>query len=421
MSGQAPAELPAQTKHNYHATPSPDWRKEERADTTRTTFRVSVSREDVARVSFLRSLASDLRSVDIPAVCRVNRDKLLFEGTVPSSIEGNTAKTPSLIRTRQVASAQSVIDRVKQSELNGLFISPTDLDPSRILPVIHFCTRAQDALLYSYCRLSQGVPSARRIGRQIRALVLDEGQARLAIMGVIGLASSTYMSHARDEYLGWNGRESKAVRESGLRRLMTLAVCMAVPPYSSILGGKLMALLAFSQPFCDEFQRKYRDELLALETTCARGLHCPIFHRLSIRPGGLYRRIGQTAGYSTYLFSTGTVRAARELVAQTRGKSEGILSGSTKPMVMLRYALRACELPEEAFLMSGNPKGIYFAIRTPECTDFLEQGIVAKPPVSFSKSEAVEYWRLHLLPKRAGLESVRHPEASSADTAAVKP
>jgi Domain of unknown function (DUF4338) len=382
----------------------------------RATFRVSIPRSESTKATFLTLLASDLNSVGIPVTCLEDGAGLCFEGTSPSAFAQRQADVPSLIRNRQVEAAHSVLDRVNGSELRELFVGRGDVDTGRISPSIRFCKDSQDALLFSYCRLSQGVPSARRIGRQIRALILDLGQRRPAIMGVIGLASGTYTSRARDVYLGWSGRESRRIREIGLRRMMALALCMAVPPYSEILGGKLMALLALSQPFCEEFRSKYGDELLALETTCASGLHCPIFHRLTIRPGGLYRRIGQTAGYSTSLFSLDTVRAAREVLAETRGTREGLLSGSTKPLVTLRYALRACGLPEEGFLMSGNPKGIYFASRGAGCTDLLREGVIKEPPLSFSADGAVNYWRLHLLPKRLGGTPATNCERVLADT-----
>jgi hypothetical protein len=73
---------------------------------------------------------------------------------------------------------------------------------------------------------------------------------------------------------------------------MQLAVCMSWPPYSYLLGGKLMAALALSKTVADEYQLKYKrklprgTKLQGLITISAGGKHCPIFHRIMLRPGG---------------------------------------------------------------------------------------------------------------------------------------
>jgi hypothetical protein len=127
-------------------------------------------------------------------------------------------------------------------------------------------------------------------------------------MGAIGLASPTYALAARDRVLNWSGTQARPTKERGMRRLMDLATCVSLPPYSLLLCGKLLAALALSDEVAKEFERKYSEPLLALTTTCATGLHCPIFHRIMLRPGGLYQRIGETAGWTLSWVSSGTLR-----------------------------------------------------------------------------------------------------------------
>ena len=151
---------------------------------------------------------------------------------------------------------------------------------SRIEPVVTMCKTGEDIQLFEYCRLSQRVPSGRRIGRQIRSLVFDVGQLGRRLIGAIGLASPMYALACRDAYLEWSGSAARARKEAGLRRLMDLHLCIALPPYSAVFGGKLLAALALSDSFNQEFRRRYDDPLLAVTTSCATGLHCPILTEL---------------------------------------------------------------------------------------------------------------------------------------------
>jgi hypothetical protein len=240
--------------------------------------------------------------------------------------------------------------------------------------------------------LFQGVPTTNRVGRQLRCLVYDTGQSSPFLMGVFELTSGAYTLGCRDDYLQWRGEDRKGMKDKGLRRIMDLASVIALPPYSILFGGKLIAALAFSDCVQREVRRRYRSELLGIVATSATGLHCAILNRIRLRPGGLYRRIGQTSGYSTLFVSQATLNAARRFLPDFVSAPQGEFSASVRPLHVLRVAMRACGMLPDQILKSAYPKGVYFGMTTTEALKALRTGKSSKHS-SFSIKSILAYWR----------------------------
>ena len=182
---------------------------------------------------------------------------------------------------------------------------------------------------------------------------------------------------------------------------MDLSTCVSVPPYSFLLGSKLLAILAFSNILSGFFEEKYADPLLGLVASCATGIHAPIFNRIMLAQGGLYRRIGETAGYTTVWASPETIDAARAVVGINCALD--IQSLKSKPLIALQKALRLSGVPYRRVLQVGRPKGIYMGtlslanldcLRNPDRAD--ENGRTC-----LTLHRGVEFWNETLLPKRA--------------------
>ena len=88
-------------------------------------------------------------------------------------------------------------------------------------------------------------------GRRIRFLVLDDHNNKL--IGIIGLGDPVFGLGARDQWIGWDA----AQRRNRLRHILDAYVLGAVPPYTELLGGKLVAMLAASMEVREAFERKY--------------------------------------------------------------------------------------------------------------------------------------------------------------------
>jgi hypothetical protein len=117
-----------------------------------------------------------------------------------------------------------------------------------------------------------------------------------------------------------------------------------------------------------------------------------------LRPGGLYRRIGETAGYTTAFFSKNTMEKARELVKSQHQHVDVEVFG--KSLRLIKSALRICNLPYEALVKVGLPKGVYMGFRSAKALESLRKGVTSARVPALSASRIVGYWQRHLLPKR---------------------
>jgi uncharacterized protein DUF4338 len=262
----------------------------------------------------------------------------------------------------------------------------------RLQPQLHFCQSAADNRLYESLRLLQRVPSGRRLGRQLRVLVYDSAQPNPALVGAIGLASPLYRLGSRDRHLGWASSSSAAIRHFGLRRTMDLAVCVSTPAYAGMRVSKLLAMISVSAPLAEHYASRYDEPLLAVITTCASGSHCACFNRIMIRPGGLFRKVGETAGYTTSHFSNATIKAARELVLGSSATSD-VMRSSAEALPVLRTAMKRLKLPHERLLRMGVHKAVYVAECYPGALTALRSGDSVKAGAYLTLSEAVEFWR----------------------------
>jgi hypothetical protein len=262
-------------------------------------------------------------------------------------------------------------------------------------PHLHFCESASDNRLYESLRLQQRVPSGRRLGRQLRVLVYDSSQSGL--VGAIGLASPLYRLGCRDRYFGWAAPSSPAIRHFGLRRTMDLAVCVSMPSYSGTRMTKLLAMLAISKPVAERYAARYGEPLLAVITTCGTGLHCACFNRIMIRTGGLFKKVGETAGYTTSYFSNATIRAARELVLGANGTSSVMVSRG-EGLPVLRTAMKRLKLPHERLLRMGVHKAVYIAVSYQGALPALREADPSGAGEYLTVSEAVEFWRSRVVP-----------------------
>lgn len=356
------------------------------------------------KCDFLTSLARDLLFLGGHAKIRHDGRNIHFGAAICQPSEKAAIVQLKAIRNRRLRSEAKFICTMEKRDIGSLFANGRDVEIRQIRPAIHICRTRKDNEVFHYCRLLQSFPTANLIGRQIRMLVFDEGQDRTLLMGAIGLSSSPYSLSCRDKFLRWDSKQKGQLLSKGLDSLMQLAVCMALPPYSYLLGGKLMAALALSKTVVDEYQRKYKralrrgTRLQGLVTICAGGKHCPIFHRIMLRPGGLYRRVGETAGYTTAYFSEQTMDRARRLVAYSNRHKDRAVFG--KSMRIIKSALRICGLPYDQIVKIGLRKGVYLGFTSSEAIGNLRNGRTTKTGGVLPVHKIFDYWQNRLLPTR---------------------
>ena len=359
---------------------------------------------------FLRSLARDIGSIGASARVSLKGRRIQFCAKLPGLTINQAILHLHAVRQRRLQGEAEFIYRMERKGIGELFGDGIRVQPDRIQPSISICRTEKELEVFHYCRLVQSFPTSNLLGRQIRALVYDVGQGKPFLMGALGLCSSPYTLRCRDEYLGWHLDGRCELKAKGLNCLMQLAICMSFPPYSYLLGGKLIASLALADKICRHFTHSYQDklplggQLMGLVTICAGGRHCPIFNRIMLRPGGLYRHIGETAGYTTAYFSEETMNWARQLGRDPMPGRNA--RGFGKSLRVIQRALRSCNLPYEDIVRNGLKKGVYMGFASPEALACLRSGKFKRKLPLLRENVAIDHWRRRLLPTRTARSDV---------------
>ena len=177
---------------------------------------------------------------------------------------------------------------------------------------------SEEELLFRYVRLHWSIPVSAGYGRRQRFIVRDRSNEML--IGIIGLGDPVFGLGPRDRWVGWD----LPARRRRLKHVMDLFVLGAVPPYSRLLCGKLVALLATSREVRQAFWRKYGGRrayisartfdggLAMLTTTSALG-RSSVYNRLRYRGRTVYHSVGFTRGTGDFHFSNGCYSALRQL------------------------------------------------------------------------------------------------------------
>ena len=225
---------------------------------------------------------------------------------------------------------------------------------------------------------------------------------------------------------------TKLIRKAKAERVGTviadLTVCGSVPPYSDLVGGKLVAMLVASPEVVAEYRRRYRStpsiiassmagravvrpsDLAYISTTSLYGRRPNQYDRISIPaaslPGGSsgelrYQYLKKTKGLGTFQFGPDTVEAMSMVLAQSsRGQRVNSIFGEgTNPRLRkIRDALDELGLPSSTLLDHGAPPRLVYGIRLIEnLTDYL-LGIDEKPkyivPLTHDRAvtEAISQW-----------------------------
>lgn len=209
-----------------------------------------------------------------------------------------------------VARSRSGLER-HENRLLSYVAAGRDVVPERIRPRLALVQRgSEDELLFRYTRLHWSIPVSAGYGRRLRFVIYDESNGKL--IGIFGLGDPVFGLKPRDRWIGWNYE----ARRKRLQCVMDLFVLGAVPPYSDLLCGKLVALLATSREIREAFLRKYHgqqatisrkplDGRLALLTTTSALGRSSLYNRLRHGERLVFRSVGFTRGSGDFHFSNG--------------------------------------------------------------------------------------------------------------------
>jgi hypothetical protein len=260
-------------------------------------------------LAFVQSLFEDLGQLGL--AISIDGDRLRVTQTVPSSTVDYRqfyGEAHRQLHRKIVTDRLSAILEFEHHYGPSVFVEGKDLELRAIDPylrAVDLTRRAhptpRDLAIVDYLRSYQTVASRQSVGRENVYILEDYGHAKRPVMGVLVLASSRFYQPHRDELLGWlspnelkqlsQRRQKKAqrIRLAGLNRTMQVAVCCALPPYSTLGAASLLAVAPFVSTIQDDFKARWRDkrsnkdpDLVAVTTTTSMGLTGTPFQALYV-------------------------------------------------------------------------------------------------------------------------------------------
>lgn len=193
--------------------------------------------------------------------------------------------------------------------VQGFFADGTDVDPAKISPRLELvAAETWQSDLFRLASLTWSVPVSYGYGRRMRFLVWDDSNGKL--MGLIALGDPVFNLRVRDDHIGW----SLKYHQSRLVNVMDAYVLGAIPPYNSLLGGKLVACLIRTREIRDAFRKKYAGKrgviskrrknphLVLVTTTSALGKSA-VLDRLKLGETVYFESLGFTSGWGTFHIS----------------------------------------------------------------------------------------------------------------------
>jgi hypothetical protein len=265
------------------------------------------------------------------------------------------------------------------SSLECYFANGSDVDLDKFSPeIVPVNTNSVEAALFRLTTLLWSVPVSRGFGRSVRFIVIDKANNKL--IGLLGLTDPVLNLRTRDDWIGWR-TEEKCQR---LYNVMDMFVLGAVPPYSELLCGKLIAMLGASNEVREFVELKYRGRKtqiekieknanLAMLTVSSSLGRSSIYNRVKFNERKLLTRIGLTTGWGHFHLSETSFRLLRtylESINHPVVKANRFGDGPNWRIRVIRYGLASLGLSSRA-LFHGVQREVYVCSLAKNSREFL--------------------------------------------------
>ena len=197
----------------------------------------------------------------------------------------------------------------RASKLLHYFASGREVDPAAIQPELERVhADSWQADLFRLAALTWSVPVSNGFGRRLRYVVWDAHNKKL--LGLIAIGDPVFNLSVRDTLIGWEADD----RRERLVNVMDAYVLGALPPYNTLLGGKMVACLVRSRQIYNDFTRTYgntpgiisgkvkKARLVAVTTSSSMG-RSSVYNRLKLGGVRYFEPIGYTRGWGHFHIS----------------------------------------------------------------------------------------------------------------------
>ena len=301
------------------------------------------------------------------------------------------------------------------------FADGNEVSPEAIEPVlIEIGNSRLHSDLFRYATYLWSIPVSRGFGRSMRYLVMDKSNEKL--IGIFGLTDPVIGLKDRDEWIGW----TKEQKENRLWHVLDSYILGAVPPYSDLLGAKLVASLITSNEVRSDFRKKYegkpavisgkvREGELVLATTNTALGKSSVLNRLKYDDRLTWQHIGWTGGYGHFHLDTGLVD---DMMEYLRSISDPVVEknrfgdGPQWKLRVIRHCLRAIELNPN-LVRHGVRRGFYAAPLASNFREYLLGGTDSPDYYDAPMSDLYDYFRTrYLIPRSKRITCWRLHKAS---------
>lgn len=243
-----------------------------------------------------------------------------------------------------------------------------------------------DRAVWHYMRaIISSAPTPNRPGRGIFGLCIDENSGGL--LGLFELGGDLMMLGPRDRYIGWSAH--RKFRQRALRYVVNLGTCVCVAPFGRLTGGKFIAECVLSAEITAWWEGRYADPIAAICTTSLYGKssqynRLPHYQYLGVTPGGGYFHLSPA-------FIRQLKRFERENRASRPTTASGIGGHYAGTWDLLLHACQELDV-DFASVGSKQPRGVYFAPRSPDSVEWLRGDVETFTPDVGSMSEVASWW-----------------------------
>ena len=269
------------------------------------------------------------------------------------------------------------------------FASGRDINPASIRPKLErVYAETWQADLFRLAALTWSVPVSNGFGRRLRYVIWDAHNEKL--LGLIAIGDPVFNLSVRDSLIGWDAED----RRERLVNVMDAYVLGALPPYNTLLGGKMVACLVRSRQIYNDFRRTYgntegiisgkakKPRLLAVTTSSSMG-RSSVYNRLKLGGVRYFQPIGYTRGWGHFHISDDLFLELRDYlraIGHRYADQHRFGQGPNWRLRTTRAALKALGLRDD-LLRHGIQREVFFCSMASNATGILHTG-KGKPDLS---------------------------------------
>ena len=332
------------------------------------------------------------------------------------------------VRLLHTVSREHTLDKNKDfiernfKDCSLFFANGKDINIHKFFPtLIPVEKESHYARLYRFASLLWSIPVSNGFGRRQRFIVLDKNNNK--IIGIFALGDPVYNMRIRDTHIGWNNAD----RKLRLYNMMDLFVAGAFPPYSHLLCGKLIAMLAVSNETRKFLFKKYKNNstiiqqseknptLIAITTSSAFGRSSQ-YNRISFNGERIYQPIGYSQGWGHFHLSNGLYANIKSFLRERECPElakNNFGDGPNWKFRILRTAFRELGLPQ-ALLFHGVQRQLFIAPLASNYKDFFCSPGVKPNLMDYPQKALVEFFKSRwFLPRAHRLSSFETVDAAT--------